>query len=66
MQFALDRGEELDWFSSTEIIVETVVAAFAFYLFIVHTLTAREPFIRPLSSRIATSPPACCSSPSSA
>ncbi len=46
MQFALDRGEELDWFSSTEIIVETVVAAFAFYLFIVHTLTAKHPFIR--------------------
>jgi DHA2 family multidrug resistance protein len=47
MQIALDRGEELDWFGSGEIIVETVVAATAFYLFLVHTFTAREPFVRP-------------------
>ena len=26
LQLALDRGEELDWFSSTEIIVECAVA----------------------------------------
>jgi len=47
LQIALDRGELKDWFGSGEIVVEAVVAASAFYLFIVHTLTAREPFVRP-------------------
>src|ERR1700758_2846311 len=36
MQILLDRGEELDWFSSSEIITETIVATSAFYLFLVH------------------------------
>jgi DHA2 family multidrug resistance protein len=35
----LDRGELKDWFGSTEIWVEAVVAALCFYLFIVHTAT---------------------------
>ena len=47
MQVALDRGEELDWFGSGEIVTEAIVAASAFYLFIVHTFTTREPFVRP-------------------
>ena len=47
LQMMLDRGEQLDWFSSTEIMVEAVVAALAFYLFIVHTFTAKQPFIDP-------------------
>ena len=46
-QVLLDRGEELDWFSSGEIMVEAIIAASAFYLFLVHTFTAREPFVRP-------------------
>jgi DHA2 family multidrug resistance protein len=46
MQLVLDRGEELDWFGSGEIVVEAIIAASAFYLFLVHTLTAREPFVR--------------------
>jgi MFS transporter, DHA2 family, multidrug resistance protein len=46
MQVLLDRGEELDWFSSGEIISEAIIAASAFYLFLVHTFTAREPFVR--------------------
>jgi MFS transporter, DHA2 family, multidrug resistance protein len=45
-QVMLDRGQQLDWFSSLEICVEAASAAFFFYLFVVHTLTAREPFIR--------------------
>ncbi|GAO38744.1 putative multidrug efflux pump membrane protein EmrB [Sphingomonas changbaiensis NBRC 104936] len=44
-QLMLDRGQQLDWFSSLEICVEAVAAAFFLYLFIVHTLTARHPFI---------------------
>jgi DHA2 family multidrug resistance protein len=47
MQVALDRGEEKDWFGSSEIIIETVIAASALYIFLVHTLIAREPFVRP-------------------
>jgi DHA2 family multidrug resistance protein len=47
MQVALDRGEQLDWFGSGEIIIEAIIAASAFYLFLVHTFTTREPFVRP-------------------
>jgi MFS transporter, DHA2 family, multidrug resistance protein len=46
-QVLLDRGEQLDWFGSGEIIIEAIVAAAAFYLFLVHTFTAAEPFVRP-------------------
>lgn len=48
LQMLLDRGQNQDWFSSTEIIVETVLAGSAFYLFIVHILTAKDqPFLEP-------------------
>jgi len=47
LQVLLDRGEELDWFSSREIAIEAVIGASALYLFLVHTFTAREPFVRP-------------------
>jgi MFS transporter, DHA2 family, multidrug resistance protein len=46
MQVLVDRGEELDWFGSGEIVVEAIIAVSAFYLFLVHTFTAREPFVR--------------------
>ena len=60
LQMMLDRGEHQDWFNSTEIIVEAVLAGLGFYLFIVHMFTAKQPFIPPACSRTATSPPACC------
>ena len=47
LQLVLDRGETKDWFGSTEIIVEAVMAACGFYLFLVHLLTAERPFITP-------------------
>jgi DHA2 family multidrug resistance protein len=47
LQLMLDRGETQDWFGSTEIIIEAVMAALGFYLFIVHMLTAEKPFITP-------------------
>jgi MFS transporter, DHA2 family, multidrug resistance protein len=47
MQMFLDRGSQLDWFSSLEILIEAVVAASAFYVFLVHTFTARESFVNP-------------------
>jgi MFS transporter, DHA2 family, multidrug resistance protein len=46
-QMMLDRGELLDWFSSTEIIVEAVLAALGFYCFIVQMALARSPFLSP-------------------
>jgi DHA2 family multidrug resistance protein len=46
-QMMLDRGEEQDWFGSNEIIIEAIIAASAAYLFLVHTFTAKDPFIRP-------------------
>jgi DHA2 family multidrug resistance protein len=45
LQIALDRGEELDWLSSNTIILCAVLAGLGFYLFIVHMMTAKNPFI---------------------
>jgi DHA2 family multidrug resistance protein len=45
LQVMLDRGQQLDWFSSREICTEAVASVFFFYLFIVQTMTARQPFI---------------------
>jgi len=47
LQIMLDRGELKDWFGSSEIIIEAIVAGSAFYLFFVHTFTADEPFVKP-------------------
>ena len=47
LQLMLDRGETQDWFSSTEIITEAVMAGLGLYLFIVHLFTADRPFINP-------------------
>src|SRR5207245_701531 len=47
MQVAIDRGEQLDWFGSSEIVTEAIVVAAALYLFLVHTFTTAEPFLRP-------------------
>lgn len=46
-QVLLDRGAQLDWFSSNEIQIEALIAASAFYIFLAHILTARDPFLRP-------------------
>src|SRR5579862_9399355 len=46
LQILLDRGEELDWFGSGEIVIEAIIAASAVYLFLVHTFTASQPFVR--------------------
>ena len=47
LQLMLDRGEQLDWFSSPEIIIEAALAAAALWCFIVHSATAEHPFIHP-------------------
>jgi DHA2 family multidrug resistance protein len=47
LQLMLDRGQDLDWFASREIIVEAVLAGLGFYLFGVHLFSARQPLLRP-------------------
>ncbi len=43
LQFMLDRGDRLDWFQSTEILLEAVLSVSAFWAFAVHTATAKKP-----------------------
>jgi DHA2 family multidrug resistance protein len=45
LQLMLDRGTTKDWFSSSEIMIETVLAVAGFYLFLVHMLTSRKSFV---------------------
>ncbi len=45
LQLVLDRGQILDWFESPEIWIVTTISAVSFYLFIVHSLTAKNPFV---------------------
>ncbi|HEY6433806.1 MAG TPA: DHA2 family efflux MFS transporter permease subunit [Acetobacteraceae bacterium] len=47
LQLMLDRGETKDWFGSSEIIIESVVAVVGLYLFLVHMITGKKPFISP-------------------
>src|SRR5215472_13583771 len=46
LQLMLDRGEELGWFGSSEIVIEAIVAATGFYYFVAHSLTTTTPFVR--------------------
>jgi DHA2 family multidrug resistance protein len=45
LQMMLDRGQNQDWFSSREIWIECIASIVFFYMFAVHTLTAKNPFI---------------------
>src|SRR6202023_1700791 len=47
LQLFLDRGERLDWFASPEIRLDAALCVLGFYLFTVHTMSARNPFIDP-------------------
>jgi DHA2 family multidrug resistance protein len=47
LQMMLDRGQNQDWFSSYEIIAELVLGCLGVYLFVVHMLTGKKPFIPP-------------------
>ena len=47
LQMMLDRGESQDWFASAEIMLEAVLCVLAFYLFLVHIFTDKQPFIEP-------------------
>ena len=44
-QLMLDRGQQQDWFSSTEICIECALALFFLYAFAVHAFTTPNPFV---------------------
>jgi DHA2 family multidrug resistance protein len=45
LQLMLDRGEQLGWFDSSEIVLTALVSAAGFYFFFAHSLTTPQPFI---------------------
>jgi DHA2 family multidrug resistance protein len=47
LQLLLDRGPSQDWFGSTEIWIEAIVAVMGFWVFVAHTLTASHPLFSP-------------------
>jgi DHA2 family multidrug resistance protein len=46
-QLIFDRGQRLDWFESREIMLCAFVGALALWIFVVHCLTADQPFLNP-------------------
>lgn len=46
-QLMLDRGQLLDWFSSTEVVIEAAIAGLFAYFALVHVFTTEDPFIKP-------------------
>ena len=45
LQVVLNRGQRLDWFDSSQIVVWALIGGVAFYLFVTHSMTTRKPFI---------------------
>ncbi|MCE1250248.1 MAG: DHA2 family efflux MFS transporter permease subunit [Comamonadaceae bacterium] len=45
LQLMLDKGKELDWFASTEIVVLAIVAVLSFAVFLVWELTEEHPVV---------------------
>ncbi len=45
LQLMLDRGEQKDWFGSTEIQMEAALAVLGFYLYAVHWYTGSKAFL---------------------
>ena len=48
IQLMLDRGQRMDWFESSEIVLAAAVAGVAFWIFLAHCLTTtKTPFLNP-------------------
>ena len=45
LQMMLDRGEQLGWFDSNEIIIEAILSVVGFYFFLADAFTSHRPFI---------------------
>jgi DHA2 family multidrug resistance protein len=54
LQLLLDRGQQLDWLNSTEILVEAGLTFLGVWMFVVHSATTDKPFFsaRLLSDRV--------------
>jgi DHA2 family multidrug resistance protein len=46
LQLALDRGEQLGWLESNEILAEFIIAGVGLYFFLAHSFTTSNPFVR--------------------
>lgn len=47
IQLMVNRGARLDWFESTEIVLELIAGLALLYVFVIHILTTRKPFLNP-------------------
>ena len=47
MQLMLDRGQQLDWFDSWEIMAEAGIAIAALWMFTIHMMTGKQPLLPP-------------------
>jgi DHA2 family multidrug resistance protein len=45
LQLMLDRGEQMDWLGSSEIVAELIISIAGFYVFLAHSFTTDKPFI---------------------
>ena len=45
LQIMLDRGAQLDWFNSPEVLLELGIIIACAWMFMVHTITDHEPFL---------------------
>ena len=45
-QLVFSRGQRLDWFDSSEIVIATFVGCLMIYVFCMHSLTTERPFVR--------------------
>ena len=43
LQLMLDRGQNEDWFSSSEVVIEGLIAVIALWMFAAHMVTAKRP-----------------------
>jgi len=47
IQLVLDRGEQVDWFDSLEVMAYTGLGASALWMYIIHTKQSAHPFLSP-------------------
>lgn len=45
LQIVLNRGQHLDWFDSTEIVLAALATLLGAYVFVVHSATTERPFV---------------------
>jgi DHA2 family multidrug resistance protein len=57
LQLMLDRGEQLAWFESSEIMAELIISLAGFYVFFAHSFTTEQPFVDFAMSTLSLSTP---------